>query len=632
MKKWVFPFILVFLFVSTAVADEPVENINLVLPNNPWISVKDCSSPDDFELKISWTVDPMTCDDSTLEADVFLASTDSCSSAAVEIGNSEENGGDIDISILGGEYSYPETGEELYLSDINGLDCNETYQNKYYFCVKWVCEYTTYDYLGNPTENSVTYKGGTELRFDTQPPDPPFNVSVSAGESNLRVYWEHDDSGGDVIGYRVYYQLQGSDQEHSEGVSGKDTKYELIEGLENGQTYEVSVIAIDEAENDGPRSETVTGTPVPSADFYEYYRGSGGSDQGGFCFVATAAFGSYQASMVKPLRNFRDNVLAGSELGRSFINGYYRYGPRWARAIRNSDSHRTMARWALAPAVLVATASQKMSLLEWSLLIIGALMVFFIVRMMIKRKRKLLGSSLVLLAVGLFLLPSMAAAVEKEPNMQLQIRLGSYYPSVDSEDTLTGTPFATTYGSSGELLFEIGMDYEVWRGFGTVTTGASFGFVQYIGKARIQQNGEISSSASNDTTVFNLVPLRLTIGYHFDLLVKYNIPLVPYVSGGLSYYVWWILDGVGDIAKWIDENDQESSAQGGIFGLHFAAGLKLLLDVLDQESATNLMNEVGIINTFLFAEYNVSYVNGFDSGEHMDVGDEAFMFGLMFEF
>jgi hypothetical protein len=220
--------------------------------------------------------------------------------------------------------------------------------------------------------------------------------------------------------------------------------------------------------------------------------------------------------------------------------------------------------------------------------------------------------------------------VESVPKFQLQLRFGPYYPAVDSSAGLDGArPFEAIFGTSSELLFELDLDYQIWRGFGALTIGGSFGFVQFVGKGRTQDG-----SVASDTTVFNLVPLRLTLGYHFTKLIDwFHLPVVPYIQGGLSYYIWWVTDGVGDTASWTDPvTGSSSEGAGGIFGLHFGGGLKLLLDWLDQEAAAGLENDIGVINTFLFAEYDVSWVDGFGADNRFDVSDSTFMFGLMFEF
>lgn len=53
------------------------------------------------------------------------------------------------------------------------------------------------------------------------------------------------------------------------------------------------------------------------------------------CFVLTACYGSYDAPTVLVFRQFRDNYLAQSRLGRRFITWYYTHGPAWAASINN---------------------------------------------------------------------------------------------------------------------------------------------------------------------------------------------------------------------------------------------------------------------------------------------------------
>ncbi|NOQ71640.1 MAG: hypothetical protein GQ574_06550 [Crocinitomix sp.] len=55
--------------------------------------------------------------------------------------------------------------------------------------------------------------------------------------------------------------------------------------------------------------------------------GSGGSDSDSGCYVATMAYGSYEAPQVMTLRRFRDQFLQKYGWGRSFIQWYYRNSP-----------------------------------------------------------------------------------------------------------------------------------------------------------------------------------------------------------------------------------------------------------------------------------------------------------------
>ena len=56
----------------------------------------------------------------------------------------------------------------------------------------------------------------------------------------------------------------------------------------------------------------------------------------GGCYIATAVYGSYDAPEVLVLRQFRDNTLSATALGRLFIKIYYRLSPPIADRLRNA--------------------------------------------------------------------------------------------------------------------------------------------------------------------------------------------------------------------------------------------------------------------------------------------------------
>ncbi|HEY0100223.1 MAG TPA: CFI-box-CTERM domain-containing protein [Pyrinomonadaceae bacterium] len=64
----------------------------------------------------------------------------------------------------------------------------------------------------------------------------------------------------------------------------------------------------------------------------------------GGCFVATAAFGDYNAPEVVYLSAFRDESLSRSVLGRGFIRAYYAVSPRFASVIEKSSFLRLAVR------------------------------------------------------------------------------------------------------------------------------------------------------------------------------------------------------------------------------------------------------------------------------------------------
>lgn len=68
---------------------------------------------------------------------------------------------------------------------------------------------------------------------------------------------------------------------------------------------------------------------------------------GGGCFIATAAMGDYNHPKVVGLRNFRDQYLEEGVFGRKVIDTYYKYSPKPAGFIGQSNVLKTTAYFSL---------------------------------------------------------------------------------------------------------------------------------------------------------------------------------------------------------------------------------------------------------------------------------------------
>jgi len=76
---------------------------------------------------------------------------------------------------------------------------------------------------------------------------------------------------------------------------------------------------------------------------------------GGGCFIATAAYGTPMAEQIHSLREFRDEFLLTSPIGRGLVDIYYAISPPVADFITDHPSLKPMVRAGLVP--VVATCS-----------------------------------------------------------------------------------------------------------------------------------------------------------------------------------------------------------------------------------------------------------------------------------
>jgi hypothetical protein len=78
----------------------------------------------------------------------------------------------------------------------------------------------------------------------------------------------------------------------------------------------------------------------------------------GYCFIATAAYGTETAAELNILRDFRDQVLLENTLGSRFVEAYYKVSPPVADFIAKNDFLRAIVREVLVDPVV--------HLLQWS--------------------------------------------------------------------------------------------------------------------------------------------------------------------------------------------------------------------------------------------------------------------------
>lgn len=236
------------------------------------------------------------------------------------------------------------------------------------------------------------------------------------------------------------------------------------------------------------------------------------------------------------------------------------------------------------------------------------------------RRRRRVRVSAGAAAVGLLLVASPAWA-ESPVSGSLDLKMGGYYPAIDDEFGGKG-PYAQAFGSDSRFYTEFELGFYFWQGFGKLGTSYHLGFSSATGNALAADGTE-----SADETSFSVIPNRLSLMYRFDVLKEeFNVPLALVGKAGLDYVLWYSEGGDGETSVVDGE-----SASGGKWGYHGALSLQFLLDVVDPASAATFDMNWGINNSYFFAEYMMTNVDGFGA-EGLNLSDNMWMFGLSLEF
>lgn len=235
--------------------------------------------------------------------------------------------------------------------------------------------------------------------------------------------------------------------------------------------------------------------------------------------------------------------------------------------------------------------------------------------------------------VGLFAPQSANAQLygvvaESPQTMQIEFKFGPYTPNIDKSGG--GNAYATVY-QDPMFMFRTQLDYQVYQGVGTIGIGGEFGIATVDGSSSLTES---SFSASSDSTSFWMVPLALTVSYNFDYLAtRYEVPIVPYVQVGVDYYLWWFTDDTGATSEAPDASiGQNRPGVGGTFGWHATVGLKILLDVFAPQMAQTFDIEIGVNNSYIFAQLLYASIDDFGAEGSWDLGELTGLYGIAFEF
>ena len=491
----------------------------------------------------------------------------------------------------------------------------------------------TYDYIKSKSIGVTT----DVTKIDTQAPPVPTEFEGASAESAIRLSWKAPTSNvTDVYAYQVMcakldgtpalakpsneplYEtasdlcgveqtialtdtpITGGDATTSpvpDGIKQLDKSFIcgeskestttglLIDGLENNVPYAVALLSIDRYGNATGVAFTTTITPRPATDFWEDLHDRGSNVEGGFC-------------------------VAGAVGGTGGGSG----------------------------AALIALA-----------------LTCVLVRRKRIHARKLAGTVVPALAL-LLLAPHAAHAqsitpywdepqrdddsgvIEGTVKWNVGIRVGPYVPQIDKQFGQEPGPYHEMFGGY-KIVPMLDIDRIVWRGFGQLGFGGSIGYMQ--NSASAWADGSTPGMpdrprSEGDKNVFRLLPLALTATYRLTVLDdEYGIPVVPYIRGGLAYYVWWLrTNGNTAEACWDGShtsNCDADKALGATVGVVGSIGLAVRAERVDANAAIS-MRQSGIEHAGFYAELSLAKVDGFGSDYKLSVGDTTWFAGVNFEF
>jgi len=494
------------------------------------------------------------------------------------------------------------------------------------------------DDSGSSSSKPASVSKSLSILFDNKPPKAPSTIEIEGGDGSMLIRVAPpstaDGSSKEQVGrYHAVisgtFMHNGSEKEatlefESEvdpdsyakiwefTVKGKDG-YAFVNNDENDpeKAYKVDVYAEDLAGNfDENATIGVDASAVTTFGFWSNYVSKGGKDDGGFCFVATACFGSYFHPAVELLRNFRDFFLSSFALGRSFIGAYYRYGSYPAEIIKGSPLLRSVSRTALMP--LIAAA--------WFITdpagrLFGALWLTLMLFILLKPRKR--GVAVIFLFLALVLGANDLQAKPRKHSIHGEFSFTSsfYYPQEIDSEFSAGQPFKDIAGSELRYLPSLTYGFAVpvaekyirWSFVGGI------GYTRFKGRA-LQSDG----TRTKDRTTMHFIPLMAET----KLRPVYSFPLYPVVSIGLDYFTWWVRD------------KGKTTQSGGTFGFHGTVGLKISLNWIDPSSAKK-MADGGITDTALFVDYRFEKIDDFGKSKSFDLSDMSkhrFEFGIVFEF
>jgi hypothetical protein len=201
--------------------------------------------------------------------------------------------------------------------------------------------YTMRDAVGTTASATVTV---TVTNLAPVAAHDVFSVVAGSTNSTLNVLANDSDGNpGDTKSITVVGTPSNGGSAATSGTGPNNTvSYTPAAGFAGTETFTYTI-----RDGAGATSTATVAVTVAAAP-------SGGGGGGGGCFIATAAYGTAMASEVRYLRAFRDQYLLVSDVGRRFVELYYRVSPPIADFLREHSALRSALRLWLWPYALLS--------------------------------------------------------------------------------------------------------------------------------------------------------------------------------------------------------------------------------------------------------------------------------------
>lgn len=221
-----------------------------------------------------------------------------------------------------------------------------------------------------------------------------------------------------------------------------------------------------------------------------------------------------------------------------------------------------------------------------------ATLALLIRRRRVRRRAGAAGGAALLLLVTLAPAPARAAP---RPRGSIELGVGTYRPSIDTQFQGAARPYADVFGSRLRPVFQLLGSWTAWAGAsGQLELGVRAGFFRATGHGRFADG-----TTSLDTTALGIIPSGAIVTGRLQL-ERWGVPLEPYARLGLERYNWWVTDG-----------DGKTSRRGATHGWSAGLGLALSLNGFDRASARELAEETGLQQLSIFAEAEWARIDEF---------------------